>query len=45
MPVGIISIPKNNYPASRWWLSRQGLIWVPKDFLAWLKEVIFGLRS
>lgn len=45
MPVGIISIPKNNYPANRWWLSRQGLIWVPKDFLAWLKEVIFGLRS
>lgn len=45
MPIGIISIPKNNYPADRWWLSRQGLIWVPKDFLAWLKEVIFGLRS
>ncbi|HEY4245782.1 MAG TPA: hypothetical protein VGM64_02935 [Lacunisphaera sp.] len=44
-PVGIISIPKNNYPANRWWLSRQGLIWVPKDFLAWMKEVIFGLRS
>jgi hypothetical protein len=45
VPVGIISIPKNNYPPNRWWLSRQGLIWVPKDFLAWLKEVIFGLRS
>ena len=45
LPVGIISIPKNNYPAGRWWLSRQGLIWVPKDFLAWLKEVVFGLRS
>ena len=45
MPVGIVSIPKNNYPADRWWMSRQGLIWVPKDFLAWLKEVIFGLRS
>jgi hypothetical protein len=45
MPVGIISIPKTNYPADRWWLSRQGLIWVPKDFIAWLKEVLFGLRS
>ena len=44
-PVGVISIPKNNYPANRWWLSRQGLIWVPKDFVAWLKEVVFGLRS
>jgi len=44
-PVGIISIPKADYPADRWWLSRQGLIWVPKDFIAWLKEVIFGLRS
>jgi len=44
-PVGIISIPKNNYPANRWWMSRQGLIWAPKDFVAWLKEVVFGLRS
>lgn len=42
MPVGIISIPKTNYPANRWWLSRQGLIWVPKDFIAWLKEVVLG---
>lgn len=45
MPVGIISIPKTNYPPNRWWLSRQGLIWVPKDFIAWLKEVVFGPRS
>lgn len=45
MPVGIISIPKTNYPADRWWLSAQGLYWVPKDFVAWLKEVVFGLRS
>lgn len=45
MPVGIISIPKTNYPANRWWLSRQGLIWVPKDFVAWLKEVILGQRT
>lgn len=45
MPVGIISIPKSDYPADRWWLSRQGLIWVPKDFIAWLKEVLLGTRS
>jgi hypothetical protein len=45
MPVGIISIPKTNYPADSWWLSRQGWKWVPKDFIAWLKEVLFGLRS
>lgn len=44
-PVGIISIPKNNYPADRWWLSQQGLLWVPNDFVAWLKEIVFGLRS
>ena len=45
MPVGIISIPKNNYPADRWWLSSQGLIWVPKDFVAWLKELLIGTRN
>ncbi|MEO9111199.1 MAG: hypothetical protein ABI387_00970 [Lacunisphaera sp.] len=45
MPVGIISIPKNNYPADRWWTSRQGLIWVPKDFIAWVKEVLIGHRN
>ena len=45
MPVGIISIPKTNYPANRWWLSRQGLIWVPKDFIAWLKELLLGQRN
>jgi hypothetical protein len=45
MPVGIISIPKNNYPADRWWTSRQGLVWVPKDFIAWLKEVLIGRRA
>lgn len=44
IPVGIVSIPKADYPANRWWLSKRGLIWVPKDFIAWLKEVIFGLR-
>lgn len=45
MPVGIISIPKTNYPADRWWLSKQGLVWVPKDFIAWLKEIVLGRRN
>ncbi len=44
-PVGIVSVPKTDYPANRWWLSKRGLIWVTKDFAAWLKEVVFGLRS
>jgi hypothetical protein len=44
-PVGIISIPKTSYPAERWWTSRQGLVWVPKDFLGWLKEVVLGRRA
>jgi hypothetical protein len=44
-PVGIVSIPKNTYPADRWWTSRQGLIWVPKDFLGWVKELLIGQRS
>lgn len=44
-PVGIISVPKRNYDPDRWWLSWQGLKWVPKDFLGWLKEVLLGQRS
>lgn len=44
-PVGIISVPKRNYDPERWWLSWQGLKWVPKDFLGWLKEVLIGQRS
>ena len=42
VPIGIISIPKNSYPPDRWWLSQQGLVWVTKDFIAWLKEVLLG---
>ena len=45
IPVGIISLPKTNYPPDRWWTSRPGLFWVTKDFIAWLKEVIFGQRA
>jgi hypothetical protein len=43
--IGIISIPKTNYPAARWWLTGDGWRWVPKDFLGWLKEAALGLRG
>lgn len=44
-PIGIISIPKNNYPADRWWLTSQGWLWVTKDFIAWIKESLIGKRA
>jgi hypothetical protein len=45
MPVGIIAIPRNEYSANRWWINRHGVYWVAKDIVAWLKELVFGLRS
>jgi hypothetical protein len=45
MPVGILPLPRNDYPPSRWWRNRLGWYWVPKDGLAWLKELLFGLRA
>ena len=44
-PIGIISLPRNNYPANRWWMSRLGWWWVTKDIFAWLKEFVFGLHT
>jgi hypothetical protein len=44
-PVGIISVPKKNYPASTWWLTWDGWRWVPKDFVAWLKEAVLSLAG
>ena len=44
-PIGIISIPKNEYPADRWWLTKHGWLWVTKDFIAWIKEIVFGQRA
>ena len=44
-PVGIITIPKNDYDPARWWASRAGIYKTTKDFAGWLKELIFGLRS
>ena len=45
IPVGVISIPKNDYDPWRWWASRAGIKKITKDFAGWVKELIFGLRS
>ncbi len=45
IPVGIITVPKNDYDPSRWWASRAGIYKTTKDFVGWLKELIVGLRS
>ena len=45
IPVGVISIPKNDYNPSRWWASRAGIMKTTKDFAGWAKEWLFGLRS
>lgn len=44
-PVGVISIPKNDYDPSFWWASRAGIMKTTKDFAGWLKEELVGLRS
>ena len=44
-PVGVISIPKDDYDPARWWASRAGIRKTTKDFAGWLKELLFGLRS
>jgi hypothetical protein len=44
-PVGVITIPKNDYNPSYWWASSSGIKKTTKDFAGWVKEVIFGLRS
>ena len=43
--VGIISVPKIYYDQDRWWASWAGIKWTNKDFIAWIKEVLFGYRS
>lgn len=45
IPVGIITIPKNDYDPTRWWASQAGIYKTTKDFAGWLKELIVGLRS
>jgi hypothetical protein len=44
-PVGVITIPKNDYDPARWWASAAGIKKTTKDFAGWLKEVLVGLRS
>ena len=45
IPVGVITIPKNDYEPARWWASSAGIKKTLKDFAGWLKEALFGLRS
>ena len=45
IPVGVLSVPKDDYVASRWWASAAGLKKVTKDFAGWAKEKLFGARS
>jgi len=45
IPVGVISIPKDDYDPAQWWTSRAGRKKVIKDFAGWIREFLFGLRS
>jgi hypothetical protein len=45
IPVGVISVPKDDYDPDRWWAYAAGIKKTTKDFAGWLKEVLFGLRS
>ncbi len=45
IPVGVISIPKNDYVPARWWASVAGIKKTTKDFAGWLKELLLGPRS
>lgn len=45
IPVGIITIPKNDYDPARWWASCAGIYKTTKDFAGWLKEFVLGQRS
>jgi hypothetical protein len=45
IPVGVITIPKDDYDPALWWISSAGIKKTTKDFAGWLKEVLFGLRS
>ncbi|HUJ42992.1 MAG TPA: hypothetical protein VLW52_05220 [Opitutaceae bacterium] len=45
IPVGVISIPKDDYDPARWWASRAGIKKVTKDLAGWVRELLFGLRS
>jgi hypothetical protein len=44
-PVGVISIPRDDFDSARWWASSVGIRNNTKDFVGWFKEVFIGLRS
>ena len=44
-PVGVITVPKDDYDPNRWWASKAGLKKTLKDFAGWGKELILGRRS
>jgi hypothetical protein len=43
--VGVITVPKDDYDSRRWWASEAGIRKTLKDFLGWLRELIFGPRT
>jgi hypothetical protein len=45
IPVGIITVPKDDYDPAWWWMSRAGIRKTTKDFAGWVRELVFGLRS
>jgi len=45
IPVGIITVPTQNFDPNRWWLSRGGIYAITKDSIGWLREWLFGRNS
>ena len=41
IPVGVISVPKDDYDPDLWWASAAGIRKTTKDFAGWLKEWVF----
>jgi hypothetical protein len=45
VPVGVMTVPKDDYDPRWWWLSVAGIKKTTKDFAGWARELVFGLRS
>lgn len=43
-PVGVITVPKDDYDPARWWANDAGVRKTLKDLAGWLRELLFGLR-
>lgn len=41
-PVGIITVPTQNFDPQHWWLTKRGIYAIIKDGLGWLREALFG---